>query len=204
MNPDTVRLYQYGPSGNCYKVRLLLTHLGIPFETTEVQLRMTRDVAREFKKVNPLGRVPAVVLPSGEMLAESNAILSYFAEGTPFLPAEPLARARAMQWMFWEQYDHEPYVAVLRGWLKFFGVPPGKERELEERRTKAYAAFDVMERHLGAEDYFAGGRYTIADIALYAYTHVCGDGGLDLARYPGINRWLDRVRSQPGHIPIDV
>jgi glutathione S-transferase len=200
---DAVRLYQFGPSGNCYKVRLLLTQLGVPFETEEIQLRMTPEVAREFKKVNPLGRVPAVVLPTGEMLAESNAILIYFAEGTPFLPADRLARARALQWMFWEQYDHEPYVAVLRGWLKFFGVPAGKEREVEERRARAYGALDVMERHLGEHDFFAGGAYTIADIALYAYTHVGGDGGLELARYPAVGRWMDRVRAQPGHISID-
>jgi glutathione S-transferase len=203
MAQPIVQLYQYAPSGNCYKVRLLLAQLGIPFETHEIQLRMTPEVAREFKKINPLGRVPAVVLPDGKVLAESNAILCYFAEGTPYLPDDRLARAETLQWLFWEQYDHEPYVAVVRAWVKFFGVPAGREKELEERRARAHGALDVMERHLGEHDWFSAGRYTVADIALYAYTHVGADGGLALERYPAIGRWMERVRSQPGHLAIE-
>jgi glutathione S-transferase len=197
-----LNLYNSPPSGNCYKIRLLLTQLGIPFERHNIQLRMSPEAAREYKKINPLGRVPALVLEDGQVLAESNAILWYFAEGTPFVPESKIERARALQWMFWEQYDHEPYVAVVRAWVKYFGVPAGKEHEVEERRARAYAALDVMERHLGTQPFFAGGRYSIADIALYAYTHVADEGGIALERYPAIGAWMERVRSQPGHIPI--
>ena len=199
-----MKLYNSSFSGNCYKVRLLLAQLGIPFETEEIQLRMSPEAAREYKKVSPLGRVPALRLDDGTVLAESNAILWYFAEGTPFVPDGRLARAQALAWMFWEQYDHEPAVAVVRAWTKYFGVPPGKEKDLEERRAKGYAAFDVMERHLAESPYFAGGRYSIADIALYAYTHVCGDGGMSLERHPAIRAWCERVRAQPRHITIDA
>ena len=197
-----LHLHEYLPSGNCYKVRLLLTQLGIPFERHEIQLRMSPETAREFQKISPLGRVPALVLEDGQVLAESNAILWYLAEGTPFVPESKLERARALQWMFWEQYDHEPYVAVVRAWVKYFGVPAGKEHELEERRARSYAALDVMERHLGVQSFFAAGRYSIADIALYAYTHVADEGGIALERYPAIGAWMERVRVQPGHIPI--
>lgn len=199
-----LKLYDSLLSGNCYKVRLLLTQLRIPFERQEIKLRMSPETAREFRKVNRLGRVPALVLDDGNVLAESNAILWYFAEGTSFVPGDKLERARALQWMFWEQYDHEPYVAVVRAWVKEFGVPPGKEHELEERRARAYAALQVMEDHLGAHDFFAGGRYSIADVALYAYTHVADEGGLSLERYPVIGAWMERVRAQPLHIPITL
>ena len=199
-----MKLYNFAASGNCYKVRLLLAQLGIPFERVEVALRMTPEVARDFKRVNPLGRVPALVLDYGQVLAESNAILWYFAEGTPFAPADRLGRARALTWMFWEQYDHEPTVAVARAWHSYFGVPPGKEQELEDRRRRGYLAFDVMEQHLAAHAFFVGERYSIADIALYAYTHVCDEGGMSLERYPAIRAWLERVAAQPGHVAIDA
>lgn len=196
-------LHDSAMSGNCYKVRLLLTQLGIPFERREWKLRMPPDVAREFRRtVSPLGRVPALVLEDGTVLGESNAIIWSFAEGTAYMPEDRLDRARALQWMFWEQYDHEPYVAVVRAWVRYFGLPPGKERELVERRAKAEAAFAVMERHLDAQEWFAGPRYSVADIALYAYTHVAHEGDLSLEPHPAIRRWIDRVSAQPRHIRI--
>ena len=199
-----MKLYQYTPSGNCYKVRLLLSHLGIRVESIEIPLRMAPETARDFRRINRFGRVPALVLDDGEVLAESNAILCYLAEGTPYLPAGRLERARVLSWMFWEQYDHEPYVAVVRSWVRYFGVPPGKERELEERRARAYAALDVMERHLSGNLWLAADRFTIADIALFAYTHVVDEGEMSLDGHPAIRAWIDRVSSQEGHVAIDA
>ncbi|MGK4005282.1 glutathione S-transferase family protein [Sorangium sp. So ce1036] len=197
-----IKLYEYAPSGNCYKVRLLLSHLGIPLERVAVDLHARASRTPEFLAKNPNGRVPVVELEPGRYLAESNAILWYFAEGTGYLPEDRLGRAEALQWMFFEQYSHEPYVAVVRAWVAYFGVPQGKEQELVERRERGYAALDVMERHLVARSFFVGERYGIADIALYAYTHVADEGGFDLARYPGIGAWMARVKAQPRHVSI--
>ncbi|RYZ42347.1 MAG: glutathione S-transferase family protein, partial [Myxococcaceae bacterium] len=135
-------------------------------------------------------------------LAESNAILWYFAEGTPFIPTDRLERARMLQWMFFEQYSHEPYIAVARAWLTFFGVPSGKEKELEERIQKGYAALDVMEGELRKRPFFAGEHYSLADISLYAYTHVAEEGRFDLGPYPAIRSWFERVQAQPRHLRI--
>jgi glutathione S-transferase len=199
-----MKLYNSWYSGNCYKVRLLLHHLGIPFEVEEIPLRMSAEAAAAYREtVSPLGRVPALRLDDGTVLAESNAILWYFAEGTPYLSADRLARAQTLSWLFWEQYDHEPTIAVVRAWTKYFGVPPGKEQELEERRRRGYAALDVMEKHLSQHEWFAGGAYSIADIALYAYTHVCGDGGMSLEAYHEIRAWEARIRAQKGYVALD-
>jgi glutathione S-transferase len=197
-----MRLYGYGPSGNCYKVRLLLHHLDLPYERVEIPLRMSPETAREYRKVHPLGRVPALVLDDGTVLGESNAILWWLAEGTRYLPDDRLGRAQVLQWMFWEQYDHEPTVAVVRAWVRYYGVPEGKERELEERREKGRAAIAMMERHLEANDFFVAGRYTIADIALFAYTHAAEDGEISLAPFPRVREWIARVQGQDRHIPI--
>ncbi len=197
-----IKLYQFHPSGNCYKVRLLLHQLGIPFETVETEMGPGGTRSLEFKAKNPIAKVPTVELEPNVFLAESNAILWYFAEGTPFIPTDKLERARMLQWMFFEQYSHEPYVAVARAWLAFFGIPPGKERELEERIQKGYAALDVMEGELTKRPFFAGERYSLADITLYAYTHVAEEGRFELARYPAIRAWLERVQAQPRHLRI--
>lgn len=200
----TIRLYEYPPSGNCYKVRLLLAHLGIHYERTSFDIAKGETRTPEFRRRFPLGRLPVLELEDGVQLAESNAILFYFAEGTDYLPGDRLARARVLQWMFWEQYSHEPYVAVVRAWIAYFGIPAGKEAELAERTARGYAALDAMEAHLGGADWFGAPRYSIADIALHAYTHVAAEGRFDLSRYPAIGRWIERVRAQPGHVAIDA
>jgi glutathione S-transferase len=196
-----LRLYDYLRSGNGYKVRLLLHQLAIPFELVQVDIEKGETRTPEFLRRNPNGRIPLLELEDGTFLAESNAIQWYLAEGTPLLPASRLARAQALQWMFFEQYSHEPYVAVLRHWLHT-GLTPERERQLPEKRERGEAALRVMEAHLATRDFFVAGRYSIADIALYAYTHVAHEGGFDLAPCPNVRRWLERVRGQPRHVPI--
>ncbi len=196
-----LRLYDYLPSGNAYKVRLLLTQLGIPFERIELDILKGETRTTEFLKKNPNGRIPVLETERGEFLAESNAIMFYLAEGTPFLPTDRLARAQVLQWMCFEQYSHEPNIATVRFWLHS-EMTDERRAQLDTKRKLGYAALDVMQRHLTARTFFVGERYTIADIALFAYTHVADEGGFDLARYPTIRSWLDRVRTQPRHIPI--
>ncbi len=201
----TLRLHDYLPSGNGYKVRLLLAQLGIPFERIEYDIARGETRAPDFLgKINPNGRIPVLETDGGEFLPESNAILFYLAEGTSFLPEGRLGRARVLQWMFFEQYSHEPNIAVARAWVHIFDVEMTEERRiaLQRRRKLGYDALGVMERHLENEEFFAGGSYSIADTALYAYTHVAGEGGFDLAGYPAIRAWIERVGSQPGYVPI--
>ena len=192
-------------SGNGYKVRLLLAQLGLPFERIEYDITRGETRTPEFLDgINPNGRVPVLEMDNGESLTESDAILFYLAEGTPFLPSGRLDRARVLQWMFFEQYSHEPNIAVARAWLHVFGLEMTEDRRLalETKRKLGHDALGVMEGHLRQNDYFVGGRYTVADIALYAYTHVAHEGGFDLAVYPALRAWIGRVASQPGHIPI--
>jgi glutathione S-transferase len=193
-------LYDSGASGNCYKVRLLLAHLGIDYERRELDVVDRSNRAEVLGDLNPGLRVPTLVLDDGRALGESGAILNYLAEGTDYIPEGLYDRAKMLQWMFFEQYSHEPYVAVPRFWLtKGIEVDP---ETLAERQRVGYLAFDAMESHLAGHDYLAAERYTLADIALYAYTHVAHEGGFDLSSYPGIAAWLERVASQPNHIPI--
>ena len=196
-------LYDSGVSGNCYKVRLLFSQLGIRYERRELSVIDRSDRAGILSGLNPALRVPTLVLDDGRTLAESNAIVWYFAEATPYLPEERFERAKVLQWLFFEQYDHEPTIAVVRFWVAFAASPP-PAAEIEARRAAGYRALDALARELENASYLVGGRYTIADIALYAYTHMAGEGGFDLARYPAILAWLDRVASQPGHVAIDA
>ncbi len=196
-----LRLYDFLESGNGYKVRLLLHQLEIPFERIELDITQGATRTPEFLAKNPNGRIPLLELEDGTCLAESNAIQWYLAEGTPLLPDDPIARVRVLQWMFFEQYSHEPYIAVVRFWLHQ-GLAAEKSKEIEERRPRGYEALSVMESQLAANDFFVADRYTIADIALYAYTHVAHEGGFDLSDYPSVRAWLERVHDQPGHVPI--
>ncbi len=200
-----LRLYDNLSSGNGYKARLVLAQLGIQFQRIEVDIFAGASRTPEFLTKNPNGRIPALELEDGTVLAESNAILFYLAEGTPFLPEDRLERAQALQWMFFEQYSHEPYVAVPRAWVLHppaGGLTEQQQSELESRRAKGHAALALMEQHLAGRSFMVGDRYSIADIALYAYTHVAPEGGIALDGYRAINGWLDRVSGQPGHIPI--
>ena len=196
-----LRLYDYLSSGNGYKVRLALTQLGIPFERTELDILKGETRTPQFLQKNPNGRIPVLELESGECLAESDAILFYLAEGTPLLPNERLDRARVLQWMFFEQYSHEPNIATVRFWMHS-ELTAERRALLDGKRKLGYAALEVMDHHLTGRSFFVSEHYTIADIALYAYTHVAEEGGFELDRFPLIRSWLERVRAQPRHIPI--
>jgi glutathione S-transferase len=192
-----MKLYDFLPSGNGYKVRLLLSQLGIRFTLVEKDVMKGETRTPDFLALNPNGRIPVLELDDGRRLSESDAIMFYLAEGTPFLPDERFARAEVLQWMFFEQYSHEPYIAVARFWRHWLDKPVD-----EERMGRGRQALGVMERHLARRRFFVGERYGIADIALYAYTHVADEGGFDLAPYPSVRAWLARVASQPGHVLI--
>jgi glutathione S-transferase len=196
-------LYDAPVSGNCYKVRLLFAHLGIAYERRAVDVVERGGRAELLGGLNPALSVPTLVLDDGRALAESNAILCCFAEGTPYLPEDRFERAKVLQWLFFEQYSHEPNIAVARYWLAIAGGAPSPKR-LAVLQHLGYAALDAMERELSERLFLVADRYTIADVALYAYTHVADEGGFDLARYPAIGRWLERVSGQPGHVPIEA
>jgi glutathione S-transferase len=208
-----MRLHDNASSGNAYKVRLLLTHLGIPFERIEYDTDHGATRTPEFlSTINTNGRIPVLELDDGRCLPESNAILWYLAEGTPYLPGAAAdshvedgrwQRAQVLQWMFFEQYSHEPNIATVRAWITH-GVEMTRDRvaALPGKRKGGEAALAVMERHLTARRFFVGERYTIADIALYAYTHVAHEGGFDLAPYPAVRAWLGRVAAEPRHLKI--
>jgi glutathione S-transferase len=203
--PRVVRLYEsVAPSGNAYKVSLLLAHLGQEVDTVALDVLATPSETRrqEFLAKNPNGRIPIVELADGSFLAESNAILFYLAEGTPYLSAHPLERARTLQWMFFEQYSHEPYVAVLKFWTFWGGLENKRPDEIALWKERGQAALRVMEKHLSEQPFFSGARYGIGDIALFAYTQSAGDIGFDTTALPSVRAWLDRVRAQPGYVPI--
>jgi glutathione S-transferase len=204
-----LRLHDSASSGNAYKVRLLLAQLGLRCERVEYDIDHGATRTPEFLRTkNADGRVPVLELEDGRCLPQSNAILWYLAEGTPYLPSGasddgPWQRAQVLQWMFWEQYSHEPNIATVRHWIGH-GLEMTAERlaALPGKRRLGVAALEVMEGHLRDHDFFVGGRYSIADIALYAYTHVAPEGGFDLAPFPAVRAWVARVAAQSGHIRI--
>jgi glutathione S-transferase len=195
-----VRVFGMAESGNCYKVKLLLSQLGQPFEWVETDIMQGASRKDEFLRMNPNGKVPTLEISPGVYLPESNAILCYLAEGSQYWSGDRLTRARVMQWMFFEQYSHEPYVAVARFILLLLKQPD--HPQLADKQKRSHDALKVMDAHLLQQPFFAGSAYSIADIALYAYTHVADEGGLSLAGYPAIRAWMDRVKSQPGHVPM--
>ena len=197
-----LRLYDNMISGNGYKVRLLLSQLALPFERVEMDIFQGETRRPEFLARNPNGRIPTLRLEDGDHLAESNAILCYLAEGTAFWPATRKARAETLQWMFFEQYSHEPAIAVVRFLKHLPELTAEQEAELPGRTRRGYQALDVMEGHLKERSFFVDGRYGLADVALYAYTHVAPEGGFDLEPYPAVRAWLARVAGQSGHVPI--
>jgi glutathione S-transferase len=197
-------LYNSPVSGNCYKVRLLLAQVGLPFETHDVDVVDRSNRPELLGGLNPALRVPTLVLDDGRPLAESNAILWFLGEGTEYVPDDRYERAQVLQWCFFEQYSHEPYIAVARFWKTYSGQPERFDQQRDRLLSGGYAALDAMEGHLADKTFLVGERYTIADISLYAYTHVAHEGDFDLAPYAAVRAWLDRVAAQPRHVPIDA
>ena len=195
-------VYGMADSGNCYKVKLALEQLRLPYRWMEVSTAKGETRTAQFLARNPNAQVPTLELADGSFLPESGAILHYLAEGTPLLPAGRLERARVLQWMFFEQYSHEPCIAVARAILRYQPPDSPRRAELPRLQERGRKALGVMEQHLKGAAFFAGGRYSIADIALYAYTHCAADGGFDLGAYPAVNTWLARVKATPGHVPL--
>lgn len=197
-----IKLYDFLPSGNSYKVRLLLTQMGMPFERVDINILKGESRTAEFLSKNPNGKIPVLEIDTGKYLAESNAILMYLSEGTEFLPYDRFLRAQVLQWLFFEQSSHQPFIAKSRFWLSILGKPEEYRTAIEQQRDPGYAALKVMENHLMTHEFFVGERYTIADIALFAYTHVAHEGGFDLRNFPGIKAWIKRVKSQSRYITI--
>lgn len=194
-----MKVYGDIQSGNCYKIKLLLALLGIPHEWVHVDILNGDTRKPEFIGKNPNGKIPLLELDDGRCLSESNAILNFLAAGTPFLPEDRFALAQVQQWQFFEQYSHEPYIAVARYIAKYLGLPENRKAEYESKQEGGHRALAVMELHLSKFQYFVGNSLTTADIALYAYTHVAGEGGFDLGAYPSIQAWLERVEQHSGY-----
>ena len=179
-----------------------MSYLDLAYEWVDIDILAGETRTPDFATLNPNAKIPVLDLPGGQHLAESNAILNYLADGTGYLPEGRLQRAYVLQWQFFEQYSHEPYIAVARFINKYLGLPEGRRTEYEAKQAGGHKALAVMENHLGARSFFVNDRLTIADISLYAYTHVAHEGGFDLAGYPAIRAWLQRVAEHPGHIPM--
>ncbi len=199
---DALQLYGDSISGNCYKLQLACSELGIDYRWHEVDILAGESRTPQFLAMNPNGKIPLAVLPDGKYLAESNAILSYLADDTELGGTDAWSRAVILQWLFFEQYSHEPNIATSRFIVRYLGNPADKQAALEEKRAGGYRALDVMEQHLNSEPYFAGGVFTIADIALYAYTHVADEGGFDLAGYPLVRAWIERIENRDAYVPM--
>ncbi len=196
-------LYDYMDSGNGYKCRLVLAHLGIPFKLVERDILKGETRTSEFLKRNPNGRIPTLELEDGSHLFESGAIIWYLAEGSKLAPKDRKARAETLQWMFFEQYSHEPYIAVARFWKHYLPkLSPLQEMDLPNKMKGGYAALDVMEKHLATRRFFVDETFGLADVALYAYTHVAHEGEFDLSKYANVNAWMARVAALPGHVTI--
>ncbi len=196
------KLYDFLPSGNGYKVRLLLTQLQIPFELIKLNILAGETRTPEFLAKNPNGKIPLLEIGSDKFISESNAILYYLSQETAYFPQDKYQQAQVMQWLFFEQYSHEPNIATPRFWITELKQADKYQTQIEQKRQLGYAALNVMEQHLKTHNFFVGEKYTIADIGLYAYTHVAEEGGFDLTRFFAINTWFKRVESQPRYITI--
>ncbi|MCT8951031.1 glutathione S-transferase family protein [Pseudomonas lundensis] len=197
-----LKVYGDYNSGNCYKIKLMLHLLGLEYEWQSVDILNGETETPAFLAKNPNGKVPVLELEDGTCLWESNAILNYLADGSEFLPTEPRLRTQVLQWQFFEQYSHEPYVAVARFIQFYLGLPQERLEEYRKLQKRGYKALDVMEQQLARTPYLVGEHYSIADVTLYAYTHVANQGGFDLAGYPSIQAWLQRVASHPRHVTM--
>jgi len=199
----TYRLYDYLPSGNGYKVRLVLRQLGLPYELVQLDIKQGATRTPEFLAKNPNGRIPLLEVPGEGHLSESHAIIAYLAEGSALVPAERLDRARMWQWLCFEQYNLEPNIGTARFWIASLKKSEAELGEkLVEKRRNGHAALKVLQQGLADREFLVGNRYSLADIGLYAYTHVAPEGGFPLDEYPAIRAWCRRVAAQPGHVPI--
>lgn len=190
-------------SGNCYKVQLLMRQLAIPFDVINIDVLKGETQSPEYLAINPDGKVPFLKLPGGEGLGESNAMLAHLAEGTGFMPTGPMERTRVLEWLFWEQSSHEPYISPARFWIAI--VPEGREERADQIamwHERGNKALKIMDRHLEKTDFLVGGRYTVADIGLFGYTHVASEGEFDMRRYPAVSAWMERVKSTPNYVPM--
>jgi len=197
-----LKLYDNAVSGNAYKVRLMLAHLDLPYERIELSVTDRSNREEVLGGKNPALRIPTLQLEDGRWLGESNAIIHYLAEGTPYLPGDRFERAVTLQWMFFEQYDHEPNVAVARFLLGWTDDPAAHAETIAAKQQLGRKAITAMERRLAEHEFLAADRYTIADMALYAYTHMADEAGIDLADFPSVQAWIERVAAQPGHVQI--
>jgi glutathione S-transferase len=199
---EKITVYGDSISGNCYKIKLLCAELGIDYAWRELDILAGATRTPEFLAMNPNGRIPLLALPDGRYLAESNAILCYLAEDSELLGVGRFERATVLQWMFFEQYSHEPYIATARFVVRYLGNPPDRQADLEQKRVAGLKALEILDRQLLRTPFMAGERYTLADIALFAYTHVAGEGGFDLGPFRGIGEWLGRITARPNYVPM--
>jgi len=197
-----LKIYGDSRSGNCYKIQLLCAEMGIDYDWQEVDILAGDTRTPQFLAMNANGRIPLLALPDGRFLPESNAILYYLADGSEFFAGDAFARAEIMQWMFFEQYSHEPYIATSRFIIKYLGNPRDKQVALEEKKVGGLAALDIMEQQLTDQSFFTGDKFNIADIALYAYTHVADEGGFELDDFPRILEWIERIEGRPKFVPM--
>jgi len=197
-----ITIYGYSPSGNCHKLRMLLGHLGREHRWVETDSAHGATRTPDYLAKNPNGKVPMLELDDGRILTESNAMLCWLAEGTRYFGGDAWQRAQTLSWMFFEQYSHEPFIAVARFICGWTPLDSPRRADLAKLRERGYVALDVMEIHLASNAWFSGANYGIADIALFAYTHCAADGGFDLAAYPQVRAWLDRVRAVPGYVAM--
>jgi glutathione S-transferase len=199
---EKLQLYGDSISGNCYKLQMVCSELDMQYVWHELDILAGDARTEQFIRLNPNGKVPLMKLPDGRCLPESNAILSYLADGTPLVGSDRFSKAKVLQWLFFEQYSHEPYIATSRFIVKYLGSPPERQPDLDDKQPGGYKALAVMEKQLTSEDFIANGEFSIADIALYAYTHVADEGGFTLDNYPSVRNWLRRIESRPRYVPM--
>ena len=202
MTEGKLRIYGDSRSGNCYKLKLLCAELGMDFDWQEVDILAGDTHTPEFLAMNANGKIPLLVLPDGRCLAESNAILCFLADGSEFFRGDAFARAEVLQWLFFEQYSHEPYIATSRFIIQYLGSPPDRQAELEQKKQGGYKALGVLEQQLEKSDYLTGNELSIADVALFAYTHVAAEGDFDLGNFPAIGAWIERIRMRPNFLAM--
>ncbi len=200
MSEEKLKIYGDSRSGNCYKLQLLCSEMGVDYDWQEVDILAGNTRTPQFLAMNANGKIPLLALPDGRHLAESNSILCYLADGSEFFSGDAFSRAEVLQWMFFEQYSHEPNIATSRFIIQYLGNPPDKQAALKEKTAGGYKALDVMEQQLLQHNFISGEKFNIADISLFAYSHVADEGGFDLGPYPAIRDWIERIKDRPNYV----